>query len=338
MSTKTFALNRDLRPILEALAAQKGAPLWVELIPTGEIQDGKAWIEGRDGRTWVNDNPQGIVDAFEANGADLPIDVEHATEFKAPNGDPAPAIGWIKALEVRDGGSIWGLVEWNDEGRWLIQDKSYRYLSPVFTYDTKTKRILQLYSAGLTNQPNLHLTALNQRIKPTGDDAMKLSLAICTALGLSAEATEAQAVSAISQLKDDKDKALNSANSPSLENFVPRADHDAALNRAEQAERKLKEHEEVAMNQHIEDELDKALKKGVITPATVDYHRACCKQDGGLEQFKKFSESAPKIGEVSGLDDKAANQNDKGLSNEDKAACSLLGLDEDDYLKAKEAA
>ena len=93
MSTKTFALNRDPRPILEALAAQKGAPLWVKLIPTGDIQDDKAWIEGRDGRTWVNDNPQGIVDAFEANGADLPIDVEHATELKASNGDPTPTVG-----------------------------------------------------------------------------------------------------------------------------------------------------------------------------------------------------------------------------------------------------
>ena len=335
MSTKTFALNRDLHPILEALAAQKGAPLWVELIPTGNIQDGKAWIEGRDGRTWVNNNPQGIVDAFEANGADLPIDVEHATELKAPNGDPAPAVGWIKALEVRDGGSIWGLVEWNDEGRWLVQDKSYRYLSPVFTYNTKTKRILQLYSAGLTNQPNLHLTALNQRIKPTGDDAM---LAICTALGLSAEATEAQAVSAINQLKDEKDKALNSANSPSLERFVPRADHEAALNRAEQAENKLKKHEEVAMNQQIEDALDKALKKGVITPVTVDYHRACCKQEGGLDRFSEYLKSAPEMCGDSGLDKKTINQNDKGLSNEDKAACSLLGLNEDEYLKAKEAA
>lgn len=332
MTTKTFALNTDLRPLLEAIAAQKGAPLWVELIPAGEQ------INGRDSRAWVNDDPQGIVDAFKANGADLPIDIEHATELKAPNGDPAPAVGWVKALELRDGGAIWGLVEWNNEGRWLMEDKSYKYLSPVFTFDTQTKRILQLYSAGLTNQPNLHLTALNQRIKPTGEDAMTLSLAICTALGLSAEATEAQAVSAINQLKDDKDKALNSANSPSLEKFVPRADHDAALNRAQEAENKLKEIEDTALNQQIEDELEKAQKAGAITPATVEYHRACCKQEGGLKRFQEFVQSAPKIGEDTDLDSKAANKQGKGLSEEDKAACHLLGLDEDEFTKIKEAA
>lgn len=64
MTTKTFALNTELRPLLEAIAAQKGAPLWVELIPIGEQ------IEGRDGRSWFND--------------DLPIDIEHSTELKAP--------------------------------------------------------------------------------------------------------------------------------------------------------------------------------------------------------------------------------------------------------------
>lgn len=332
MKTKTVALNTELRPLLEAIADQKGAPLWVELIPAGEN------ITGRDGRSWVNDDPQGVVDAFTANGADLPIDIEHATEIKAPQGEYAGAVGWIKAVEVREGGSIWGLVEWTDQGRWMIQDKSYRYLSPVFTYNTQTKRILQLYSAGLTNQPNLHLTALNQRIKPNGDKAMSLSLAICTALGLSAEATEAQAVSAINQMKDDKAKALNSANNPSLEKFVPRADHDAALNRAQTAETKLQEYEATALNQQIEAELDKALKAGVITPATVEYHRACCKQEGGLARFQEFAQAAPKIGETTELDKKAANSHGKGLNEEDKAACRLLGISEDEFIKSKEAA
>ncbi|ATW30227.1 hypothetical protein BJP41_07750 [Candidatus Williamhamiltonella defendens] len=86
MTTHTFALNTELRPLLEATAAQKGTPLCVELIPVGEQ------ITGRDGRSWVNDHPQGMVDAFQANHADLPIDIEHATELKAPKGDPALSV------------------------------------------------------------------------------------------------------------------------------------------------------------------------------------------------------------------------------------------------------
>jgi len=333
MTTHTFALNTELRPLLEATAAQKGTPLWVELIPFGEQ------ITGRDGRSWVNDHPQGVVDAFQANHADLPIDIEHATELKAPKGDPAPAVGWIKGLEVRDGGSIWGWVEWNPQGRSLMEEKSYRYLSPVFTFDTHTKRILQLYSAGLTNQPNLHLTALNQRIQPAGEPAMTLPLALCTALGLSAQATEAQAVSAIHQMKTDKDKALNRASHPSLEKFVPRADHDAALNRAQAAEIRLREIEHRALHQHIEDELEKAQKIDAITPATVDYHRACCQQDGGLTRFRAFLQCAPRMGEDTDWERKAVNKHSQGLSEEDKAACLLLGLDDkDEFNQIKEAA
>ena len=44
-----------------------------------------------------------------------------------------------------------------------------KYLSPVFTFDTQSNRIQQLYSAGLMNQPNLQLTVLNQHIKPNGE-------------------------------------------------------------------------------------------------------------------------------------------------------------------------
>ncbi|WP_202967145.1 phage protease [Candidatus Williamhamiltonella defendens] len=277
-----------------------------------------------------------MVDAFQANQADLPIDIEHATELKAPRGDPAPAVGWIKGLEVRDGGAVWGWVEWNPQGRSLMEEKSYRYLSPVFTFDTKTKRILQLYSAGLTNQPNLHLTALNQRIQPAGEHVMTLPLALCTALGLSAQ--EAQAVSAIHQMKTDKDKALNSVSHPSLEKFVPRADHDAALNRAQAAEIRLREIEHKTLHQHIEDELEKALKTGAITPATVAYHRACCQQDGGLKRFREFLQCAPRMGEDTDWDKKAVNKQNRGLSEEDKVACSSLGLDKDAFNQIKETA
>ena len=335
MKTKTLALNTELRPLLEAIADQKGAPLWVELIPSGLD------VIGRDGRTWVNNSPQSVVDAFRSNGADLPIDIEHSTELKAPNGEPAPAMAWIKALKVREGGAIWGLVEWNCEGSWLVESKQYRYLSPVFTFDKESGRILRLLSAGLTNNPNLHLTALNQRqhSQPNnqGEQQMALALAIATALGLSADATEEQGVAAINRLNSDKQTALNSAQNPSIEKFVPRADHDAALNRAEAAETKLKEHEQTALNQEIETELSNALKVGVITPSTIDYHRACCQQKGGLDRFKEFAKSAPEIGGDSGLDSKQPKATNGTLSDEEKAACRAMGMDEDEYKQAKEA-
>jgi phage I-like protein len=330
MDLNQVAINRDFRPVFEEMAENKGAPLWVELLPPGEL------IEGRDGRSWANSNPQAIVDAFEANGADLPVDIEHSTELKAPEGDPAPAVGWIKGLEVREDGAIYGLVDWNDDGRWMIESKQYRYISPVFIYNAKTSSIVRLTSVGLTNNPNLQLTALNQRELNGEPEAMKELL---KALGLSADATEAQALNALQELKNDHDKALNTAKTPSLDKFVPTADYDKAVNRAETAEEALKE--KVAADQEglIETAINSALKAGKIVPATADYHRAACREEGGLDRFNDFVEKSPVIAGDPNLDDKGQNKdaNSVQLTAEDKAVCASTGMSEEDFLEHKKS-
>jgi len=83
--------NAPIPALCRALPEGDGPPGWLLLVPAGRF-------EGRDGRFWVNDRPDAIVAAFEAAGQPLPIDWEHATEIKAPAGDPAPAAGWITAL------------------------------------------------------------------------------------------------------------------------------------------------------------------------------------------------------------------------------------------------
>ncbi len=77
-------------------------PEWLPLVPAGEFI-------GRDGRQWLNDNPDAIVEAHNRAAVDLPVDWEHATEHKAPIGEEAPAAGWISTLEIRDG-AVWGQV------------------------------------------------------------------------------------------------------------------------------------------------------------------------------------------------------------------------------------
>ena len=136
------------------------APEWIELIPAGPL------VVGVDGRQWINDAPDRIV--AKANEARNPIvvDYEHASELRAPQGLDAPAAGWIDRLEVRGAGSIWGHVEWTAKALQDIVEKAYRFLSPVFTFEKDTARIVELVSAGLTNKPNLPLTALNQRGSP----------------------------------------------------------------------------------------------------------------------------------------------------------------------------
>ena len=83
------------------------APEWIELLPAGVFY-------GRDGRgPFRLDDPAAVIASTTAMqmNAGLPIDYDHATDFGAPEGRPAPAAGWIRELEVRDG-AVWGRVEW----------------------------------------------------------------------------------------------------------------------------------------------------------------------------------------------------------------------------------
>jgi phage I-like protein len=133
------------------------APEWIELLPAGDFA-------GRDGRgPFRLSNPAAVVTATVGLRMDagLPIDYDHATDFAAPSGRPAPAAGWIRAIEVRDG-ALWGRVEWTSHGRSAVVTREYRYISPVFEYshDGEVQRLLR---AALTNNPNLYLTAISAR-------------------------------------------------------------------------------------------------------------------------------------------------------------------------------
>ncbi|MDH5525211.1 MAG: phage protease [Desulfobulbaceae bacterium] len=308
------------------LPGDGSVPEWVELLPSGQI------IVGRDKRRWINDNPQDVVTAFATNRAAVPVDIEHATEKKGPIGEAAPAMGWIEEMEVREGGAVWGRVEWTTKGKELIANREYRYFSPVFKYEPRTTRVRIITSVGLTNSPNLYLTALNQQQheeEPNMD--LKQLLAAC---GLPETTTFAQALNHINKMTGDLATATNRAENPSLEKFVPRADHDAALARATNAEQKLKELNDTQLEKEIETEVGDALKAGKITPATTDYHKAQCRQEGGLDRFRDFVKAAPVVGDASGLDGKQPERDGKALNSEEKKVCENLGISEEEYQKA----
>lgn len=248
-------------------------PDWIELLPAGPA------IQGADGRAWTLPDPTALIDAFTARNKPLVVDWEHSSEHRAPQGLDAPAAGWINRLEARNG-AIWGHVEWTPKAVQQIAAKEYRFLSPVFTYQKTDNQIIELVSAGLTNQPNLNLTALNREEPP-----MSLPAALCRALETPGSSDEAAALNRVEALKSDLATARNRADSPDLAKFIPRADYDAALSRAANAEQKLADIEKAQLNQQIEAALERGVKAGQITPATVEFYRAGCQREGGLEAW-----------------------------------------------------
>ena len=74
-------------------------------------------FSGIDGRTFINSNPQRIIERWKKTGHDIPVDIEHATERRGPQGLSAPAVGWISELTVAENGGIIGTVSWAGGGR-----------------------------------------------------------------------------------------------------------------------------------------------------------------------------------------------------------------------------
>jgi phage I-like protein len=259
-------------------------PDWIQLLPAGPA------ITGADGRAWTLPDPQTLIATFTARNKPLVVDWEHSSAHRAPQGLDAPAAGWIDRLEARNG-AIWGHVDWTPKAAQQLINKEYRFLSPSFTYAKPGHQIVALVSAGLTNQPNLNLTALNQEQSP-----MDLT-AITAALGLAAGADIAAIVAAITALKSEGegDSAAMNRSQPDLQKFIPRPDYDAALNRAANAEQKLAEIATAQLNQQIETALNTALKAGQICPATVEFYRAGCQKADGLIAFNQFLKTAPPV-------------------------------------------
>jgi phage I-like protein len=312
---------------MEIPPANGDLPDWVPLVPAGQVI-------GRDGRQWRNPHPEQVAESFRQLRRDLPIDIEHSTELKGPKGEPAPAVGWVMELEVR-AGEIWGRTEWTGDGKALVANRAYRYLSPVIIYDRASGDIVGITSVGLTNQPNLVLPALNSDNggdpPPHTEDTMLKAL--LAALGLPEDADQETALAKIKELKSEMAAAANRAEAPSLEKFVPRADYDAALARATNAEQAMKGIRQEQLEASITMEIEKALQEGKITPATVEYHKAQCRQEGGLERFAEFVKAAPAIGGASGLDGRQPKDQSTALNSEQAAIAAMFGNSAEDLAK-----
>ncbi|WP_038906875.1 phage protease [Dickeya oryzae] len=144
-----------LKPLIAALSAEinKASLGVIQLFPAGEFR-------ARDGRptecaAWIMtaEFAQALIAAADAQQTPYVIDYEHQTLRAAKNGQPAPAAGWFKTLEWREGDGLYAVdVIWTDSAATMIAEGAYRFISPVFSFD-KSGRVLQLLHAALTNTP-----------------------------------------------------------------------------------------------------------------------------------------------------------------------------------------
>ena len=191
----TLHNQTHLSPVLMASqSATAEAPEWIHLLPTAS---GSIATDDARGPYQITD-AEAVIQASFADADRLPIDQDHATDLAAPKGLPAPARGWIVAMEARADG-IWGKVEWTGEGARLVADRAYRAISPVILHD-KAKKVFAVLRASLVNRPNFKgLVALNS---PQEEQPMDK---IAEALGLKAGAGEGDILNAIATMTKKPD-------------------------------------------------------------------------------------------------------------------------------------
>ena len=316
--------------------SSSAAPEWIELLPAGVFY-------GRDGRgPFRLDDPDAVIESSRAlqMSAGLPIDYDHATDFGAPEGRPAPAAGWIRELADRSG-ALWGRVEWTARAADSIVAREYRYVSPVFQFDPKTGAVTRLLRAGLTNNPNLHLTAIaaaqivaakqDIRQEIRGDNMefpSKEIQELRELLDLDESASSSDVIAKVRELRASAHASEIAAHAHDPAHYVAIAEFERAL--TELNALKLERTRERAAHT-VED----AIRAGKVVPAQREWAIAYCAADA--RGFAAFVAKQPSIlGGDSGLGGEPPVERRLGVLNSaELVICAQLGLKHSEFLKRK---
>lgn len=192
------------------------APETIKIVKLGEFHYGKKkFIINQE---YINN----LIKNFQTKGTNIPIDINHAALIE---GAEAPALGYITGLFMQ-GEWLMGKVEWNERGKKAIEGDEYRYMSITLVdiQDANSGKWLSpyLFSVSVTNNPHIseHKIAASvvfaengEELDGTSDDTENGEGAeteenqmdeLLKELGLKADATEEEALEALSKLKAPK--------------------------------------------------------------------------------------------------------------------------------------
>lgn len=281
------------------------------------------------------------------------IDYEHQTLATADNGKPAPAAGWFKTLEWRDGVGLFATdVQWTDAAKAMIDAGEYKFISPVFSFDRQSGEVVKLQMAALTNTPALDgmdaVAALAQEFfnssqEPTHEKDQPMK-ALALLLGLKEDATEAEINAAVVALKaktatlETENTALKTetatlkTQTPDPAKFVPVETVTALTAQVASLTTRLNDGE-------LEDTIQAALSSGKLLPAMEAWARDLGKSN--LTALKDYVAKNPAIAALSGnqTGGRAPGGQAEGDLNADQlAVCKLMNMSVEDFKATLQAA
>ena len=93
-----------------------------------------------------------LADKLNASGREVLVDRDHASSKPGLDRDTS-AQGWASEFEVREGQGLFGKVRWSDIGKKLVENRVFRWLSPVFKLGSDKKPV-DMNAIALTNTPS----------------------------------------------------------------------------------------------------------------------------------------------------------------------------------------
>ena len=93
-----------------------------------------------------------LADKLNASGREILVDRDHASSKPGLERDTS-AQGWASEFEVREGQGLFGKVKWSDLGKKLVENRVFRWLSPVFKLGSDKKPV-DMQAIALTNTPS----------------------------------------------------------------------------------------------------------------------------------------------------------------------------------------
>ena len=320
-----------------------GAPAVISILPLGHVVSQKGEFD-------VDEESLELMKAQIAQrGVDLVVDYEHQTL----SGGRAPAAGWVKEIFL-DGGHIKARVEWTLPAKQYLENKEYRYLSPVITVRKADNKATGLHSIALTNTPAIEgMTPIvnSQNFKGGQNTMDELIKKLAELLGLGEDATGEQVVEAIEAcVQENKSLKESAASAPppeqeavvankaalellGLKPDAAPADVTAAVMALKGGiDGRVKALEEQLATRNATDAVELALKTGKITPAQRDWAQEYALKSP--EGFRAFCEKAPQvvpIGEV--MPGETVSLKADELDAETLLVCKQLGVDPEDVKK-----
>lgn len=246
------------------LTGGASAPSEIRLLPAGRFRAADGSGRPTEVATgWMMDGTiaAALIAQADSRASDYAIDYEHQTLRAELNGQPAPAAGWFKQLEWRDGDGLYAVdVRWTERASAMVASGEYRYLSPVFAYSKVSGAVTRLGPAALTNNPGLDgltdLSALSALLTEENSNMDKDE--ILAQLGLPAAASQEDIKAQIAALKSA---------APDPAQWVPLAEYTGLQTQL------------AALSTEVETDkrdllVETALSDGRILPAQETYWRA----------------------------------------------------------------